>query len=216
MALARALAGEPALLLLDEPLSALDARTRLDVQTELRRHLADFTGPCLLVTHDPLEALVLADRLLVLEDGRIVQEGTPARVARQPATEYVAKLVGLNLYAGRADGSAVALAAGGRFVVPDHGQHGDVLVAVRPSAVVVSSEPPNASSARNTWQARVAGLTLLADRVRLDLAGQPPALVDVTPAAVADLSLGPGSQVWLTVKATDLEVYTRDHGAPQR
>ncbi len=216
VALARALAGEPALLLLDEPLSALDARTRLDVQTELRRHLADFTGPCLLVTHDPLEALVLADRLLVLEEGRIVQEGTPARVARQPATEYVAKLVGLNLYAGRADGSAVALAAGGRFVVPDHGQHGDVLVAVRPSAVVVSSEPPNASSARNTWQARVAGLTLLADRVRLDLAGQPPALVDVTPAAVADLSLGPGSQVWLTVKATDLEVYTRDHGAPQR
>ena len=107
MALARALAGEPALLLLDEPLSALDARTRLDVQAELRRHLSDFTGPCLLVTHDPLEALVLADRLLVLEDGRIVQEGTPAQVARRPATEYVAKLVGLNLYAGRADGAAV-------------------------------------------------------------------------------------------------------------
>ena len=97
--------------------------------------------------------------------------------------------------------------AGGAFVVPDHGQHGDVLVAVRPSAVVVSSQPPQASSARNTWPARVAGLTLLADRVRLDLEGQPPALVDVTPAAVADLSLRPGSDVWLTVKATDLEVY---------
>ena len=118
VALARALAGEPALLLLDEPLSALDARTRLDVQAELRRHLADFSGPCLLVTHDPLEALVLADRLLVLEDGRIVQEGTPAQVARRPATEYVAKLVGLNLYAGRANGSAVALSAGGAFVDP--------------------------------------------------------------------------------------------------
>ena len=86
VALARALAGEPDLLLLDEPLSALDAGTRLDVQAELRRHLADFPGPCLLVTHDPLEALVLADRLLVLEDGRIVQDGTPAQVARQPAT----------------------------------------------------------------------------------------------------------------------------------
>ena len=68
-----------ALLLLDEPLSALDARTRLDVQAELRRHLSDFAGPCLLVTHDPLEALVLADRLVVIEDGRIVQDGTPAR-----------------------------------------------------------------------------------------------------------------------------------------
>jgi len=210
VALARALAGEPTLLLLDEPLSALDAGSRLEVQDELGQHLSDFAGPCLLVTHDPVEALVLADRLLVLEDGRIVQEGTPAQVARQPATEYVAKLVGLNLYAGRADGSAVALTAGGTFVVPDHGRRGDVLVAVRPSAVVVSTQPPHASSARNTWPARIAGLTLLADRVRLDLHGQPPALVDVTPAAVAELSLRQGSQVWLTVKATDLEVYT--HG----
>jgi molybdate transport system ATP-binding protein len=129
VALARALAGQPALLLLDEPLSALDAGTRLDVQAELRRHLAEFAGPCLLVTHDPLEALVLADRLLVLEEGRIVQEGTPAQVARQPATGYVAKLVGLNLYAGRADGPRVSLAGGGTFTIPDRGRHGAVLVA---------------------------------------------------------------------------------------
>jgi molybdate transport system ATP-binding protein len=207
VALARALAGQPALLLLDEPLSALDAGTRLDVQAELKRHLAEFTGPCLLVTHDPLEALVLADRLVVLENGRIVQEGTPAQIARQPRTDYVAKLVGLNLYAGHADGSQVKLTGGGAFVVPDHGQHDDVLVAVRPSAVVVSSQQPQLSSARNTWPAKIAGLTLLADRVRLDLDGQPPALVDVTPAAVAELSLDPGRQVWLSVKATDLEVY---------
>jgi molybdate transport system ATP-binding protein len=207
VALARALAGEPALLLLDEPLSALDAGTRLDVQAELKRHLAAFTGSCLLVTHDPLEALVLADRLVVLENGIIVQEGTPAQIARQPGTDYVAKLVGLNLYAGHADGAQVKLAGGGAFVVTDHGQHGDVLVAVRPSAVVVSSQEPRLSSARNTWPAKITGLTLLADRVRLDLDGQPPALVDVTPAAVAELSLDPGRRVWLSVKATDLEVY---------
>ena len=96
---------------------------------------------------------------------------------------------------------------GGTFVIPDHGQRGDVLVAVRPSAIVVSTQPPQSSSARNTWQAKITGLTLLADRVRLDLDGQPGALVDVTPAAVSELSLDPGSQVWLTVKATDLEVY---------
>jgi len=190
VALARALAGQPALLLLDEPLSALDAGTRLDVQAELKRHLADFTGPCLLVTHDPLEALVLADQLIVLESGRIVQEGSPAQVARQPATDYVAKLVGLNLYYGQAE-------------------HGEVLAAVRPSAIVVSTRRPDSGSARNTWPAKVTGLTLLSDRVRLDLDGQPPALVDVTPAAVAELSLSPGSQVWLSVKATELEVYTR-------
>jgi molybdate transport system ATP-binding protein len=211
VALARALAGEPGLLLLDEPLSALDAGTRLDVQAELRTHLSEFSGPCLLVTHDPLEALVLADRLTVLEDGRIVQQGKPAHVARQPATEYVAKLVGLNLYAGHADGPTVKLADGGTFVVPDRGQHGEVLVAVRPSAFAVSLREPEASSPRNTWPARVAGLTLLADRIRLDLNGTPSALADVTPAAVAELSLEPGSRVWVAVKATDLEVYSRDH-----
>src|SRR5215831_1437220 len=151
MALARALAGQPELLLLDEPLSALDAGSRLDVQAELQKHLADFTGPCLLVTHDPLEALVLADQLIVLEAGRVVQRGTPAQIARQPATGYVAKLVGLNLYAGRADGAHVALAAGGNMTTTDQGLHGDVLVAVRPSAIVVSSQHPRPSSARNTW-----------------------------------------------------------------
>jgi molybdate transport system ATP-binding protein len=209
VALARALAGQPALLLLDEPLSALDAGTRLDVEAELRQHLADFTGPCLLVTHDPLEALVLTDRIVVLEGGRIVQEGTPGQVARQPATDYVAKLVGLNLYAGRADGAQVELTAGGAFVTASKDSRGDVLVAVRPSAIVVSTHRPQPSSARNTWPATLTGLTMLADRVRLDLEGKPSALVDVTPAAVAELSLASGSQVWLTTKATDLEVYPR-------
>lgn len=214
VALARALAGQPELLLLDEPLSALDAGTRLDVQAELKKHLADFAGPCLLVTHDPLEALVLADRLIVLEAGRIVQQGTPAQIARQPATDYVAKLVGLNLYAGHADGARVALTAGGKMITTDHGLHGDVLVAVRPSAIVVSREHPQPSSARNTWPAKITGLTLLADRVRLDLEGQPPALVDVTPAAVAELSLSRGRPVWLTVKATELEVYPAPAAGP--
>ena len=207
VALGRALAGDPTLLLLDEPLSALDARTRLDVQGELKRHLADFTGPCLLVTHDPLEALVLADRLLVLEHGRVVQEGTPAEVARRPATDYVARLVGLNLYAGTAEGPHVALARGGSFVVPDHHERGEVLVALRPSAVVVSTAPPDVSSVRNTWPATISGMTLLTDRVRLDLVGEPSALVDVTPAAVAELGLDTGQAVWLSAKATELEVY---------
>jgi molybdate transport system ATP-binding protein len=209
VALARALAGEPALLLLDEPLSALDAGTRLDVEAELRRHLADFAGPCLLVTHDPLEALVLAGRIVVLEDGRIVQQGTPGQIARQPATDYVAKLVGLNLYPGRADGAQVELTGGGAFATASPHAYGDVLVAVRPSAIVVSTQPPQPTSARNTWPATLTGLTMLADRVRLDLEGKPSALADVTPAAVAELSLTQGSQVWLTAKATDLEVYPR-------
>lgn len=169
------------MLLLDEPLAALDARTRLEVQAELKRHLAEFAGPSLLVTHDPLEALVLADRLVVLEEGRVVQRGTPAEVARRPATAYVAALVGLNLYAGQAAGDRVELDRGGRFVVPDHGQAGDVLVALRPSAVVVSRHRPDEASVRNVWPVQVRGLSLLADRVRLAVVGRPSALVDVTP-----------------------------------
>src|SRR5262249_60267056 len=97
------------------------------------------------------------------EDGKMAQEGTPAEVARRPGTEYVAKLVGLNLYAGRADGPRVCLSGGGAFVIPDRGQRGDVLVAVRPSAVVVSAQRPVASSARHAWPPRGAGLPPLSD-----------------------------------------------------
>jgi molybdate transport system ATP-binding protein len=216
VALARALAGQPSLLLLDEPLSALDAGTRLDVQAELKAHLASFAGPSLLVTHDPIEALVLADQLIVMEGGRIVQQGTPAQIARQPATDYVAKLVGLNLYRGRAGGGQVALDGGGSFVIADQGQQGDVLVAMRPSAIGVSTQRPESASARNIWPAKITGLTMLADRVRLDLDGPPVALADVTPAAVAELSLDPGSQVWLSAKATDLEVYSPESRPARR
>lgn len=209
VALARALAGEPEMLLLDEPLAALDARTRLEVQAHLRDHLSQFGGPCLLITHDPLEALVLADRLVVIEGGRIVQEGSPADITRRPATDYVARLVGLNLYQGRSDGRVVSLVQGGELVVPSGTDSGDVLVALRPSAVVVHPSRPDASSARNVWPARVTGMSLLADRVRLDLVGSPSVLVDVTPAAVGELGIATGSEVWVSAKATEVEVYAR-------
>ena len=160
----------------------------------------------MLVTHDPLEALVLSDRLLVLEDGHIVQEGTPAQVASHPATEYVAKLVGLNLYSGLANGTEVRLNGGGTFVVPDHHQHMSVLVALRPSAVVVGTEPA-ISSARNRWPATIVGLTLLTDRVRLEFDGTPPAIVDVTPAAVADLDLKSGRHPAAVVEQVGLLVH---------
>jgi molybdate transport system ATP-binding protein len=209
VALARALAVDPTLLLLDEPLAALDARTRLDVQDELRHHLVDFGGPTLMVTHDPVDALVLADRVVVIEGGQVVQEGTPAEVSRRPATDYVARLVGLNLYRGQCDGGVAVLEGGGRLVVPDQGVHGPVLVALRPSAITVSALEAHDTSVRNQWPGKIVGLTLLADRVRLEVEGLPSASVDVTPAAVADLGLAPGSSVWLAVKATELDVYPR-------
>src|SRR6201999_361432 len=102
VAVARVLAPEPRLLLLDEPLAALDAATRIDLRGELRRHLAAFSGAAVLVTHDPLDAMVLARNVVVIEDGRVVQRGPVAEVARHPHTDYVARLVGLNLFSGTA------------------------------------------------------------------------------------------------------------------
>ena len=218
VALARALAADPALLLLDEPLAALDARTRLDVRSTLRQHLADFAGPVLVVTHDPLEAMVLADRLLVLEEGRVVQAGTPAGVARHPATDYVARLVGLNLYAGRLDSLSgeVTLDGGGRLVAtltPEaNPADGRVLVALSPAAISVHVTPLDHTSMRNVWRGRVAGLELLADRVRVEVDGTPSAIVDITPAALVDLGLERGSDVWLAAKATETVAYPATGG----
>ena len=232
VALARALACDPRLLLLDEPLASLDARTRLEIRGELRRHLSAFAGPSILVTHDPLEAMVLADRLLVLESGRIVQEGTPTAVARRPATDYVARLVGLNLYAGtltdRAtrrvdlDTGGILYAAGHDQDADDEGATGadptgtDMLVVLAPSAISIHTSRPDAGSPRNIWTGVVAGLELLTDRVRVAVDGSPSALVDITPAAVADLRLAPGQAVWLTAKATEVIAYADPGRAPAR
>ncbi len=209
VALARALAHHPEVLLLDEPMAALDAGARIDVRAFLREHLTDFPGPVVLVTHDPLEAMVLADRLLVIEGGRLVQEGSPTEVARHPASPYVARLVGLNLWSGRLDAVAgsVALDRGGRLAVATQAPGGPVLVSLRPSAITVHTEWPEHTSTRNVWEGTIVDMELLVDRVRLQVQGVPSALVDVTPAAVSELALDVGRTVWLSAKATEAEAY---------
>ena len=225
VALARALAGDPRLLLLDEPLAALDARTRLEVRGELRHHLAEFAGPTVLVTHDPLEAMVLADQILVIEGGSVVQQGPPAEVARRPATEYVARLVGLNLYPGslvQAEGRRIGLDGGGHLIAAGHDPDqvpsltgARMLVAVSPTAISIHAREPDPGSARNLWSGRVVGMELLTDRVRVAVEGRPDALVDVTAAAVAALSLQTGQQVWLTAKATEVIAYPQPPSSGQ-
>ena len=207
VALARALCAQPALLLLDEPLAALDAATRVEVRAVLHQQLRDFTGIAVLVTHDPLDALSLADRVVVLEGGRVVQQARPADLVRRPATAYVAALAGLNLMRGTATGGVLQLDGGGTLVLGDRSLSGRALAVVRPSAVLVERDEPHATSARNVYPGRVTGLEQLGDRVRVAVTGPPDLFVDVTPAAVADLRLAPGDQVWLSVKATDLEAY---------
>jgi molybdate transport system ATP-binding protein len=220
VALARALAAEPDLLLLDEPLSALDAKTRLDVRAQLRSHLQTFAGPVLIITHDPLEAMIMADRLLVIENGQVVQTGTPAHIAAQPATQYVAQLVGLNLYNGSLDPATgqVRLDDGGTLTAtyktsdlptPDRTDptRARVLVGLRPSAITIATTQPTDASPRNIWKGTITGLEQLTDRIRIQVSATPPALVDVTAAAVTDLELRPGKEVWLSAKATETDAY---------
>lgn len=206
IALARALATNPRLLLLDEPLAALDARTRLEVRTQLRRHLAEFEAVAVLVTHDPLDAMVLADRLVVIEDGRIVQEGTPADIARHPRTDYIAHLVGLNLYKGRAEGHTVRVDDGPEITTTED-LTGPVFVAFPPSAVTLYRDRPTGSSARNLWQCEVAGMETHGDQIRADLTGELPLAADLTTVAAAELGLHPGATVWATVKAAQTHAY---------
>jgi molybdate transport system ATP-binding protein len=206
VALLRALATEPALLLLDEPLAALDARTRLTVRGELRRHLAGFAGATVVITHDPTDAAVLADRLVVLEDGVVVQTGTPAEVTRRPRTDYVARLVGLNLLQGTGDGPGVRTATGARIVTAAAAP-GPVFAAFRPSAVALWRSRPDGSP-RNLWSATVRGLEPFGDGVRVEVETELGTLAaEVTPGAVADLGLDAGVQVWASVKASEIEVY---------
>ncbi|MEV5430727.1 ABC transporter ATP-binding protein [Streptomyces sp. NPDC052701] len=206
VALARALAIRPRLLLLDEPLAALDARTRLEVRARLRRHLAGFEAVAVLVTHDPLDAMVLADRLVVVEDGRVVQEGTPAGIARRPRTDYIARLVGLNLYRGRAEGHTVRLDSG-PAVTTTEDLSGPVFVAFPPSAVTLFRDRPTGSSARNLWRCEVAGLETHGDQIRVDLTGGLDLAADLTTVAAAELGLYPGVSVWATVKAAQTHAY---------
>ncbi len=209
VALVRALATSPGVLLLDEPLAALDASTTLHVRAELGQHLSRYEGRTLLVTHDPLDAMVLADRLVIVENGRVVQEGRPTDIARRPRTEYVAQLVGLNLYRGTASGTTVQLADGGSITLAEPAS-GPVHVAFPPTAISLYVEPLSGSP-RNTWPAVVTGIEQHAHtvRVRLDATPTGPStlLADITPAAVADLHLSPGQRLHATLKATEIHTY---------
>ena len=190
VAIARALAASPTALVLDEPLAALDAHARGEVQRALAEHLREFTGACVLVTHDLVDALVLADRMVVLEDGRVVQAGRPDEVLRRPATAYVARLLGMNLF----DGTVVGAPAGTR-------------VAVRPSAIRLTALSSSEAAARpGAWSGTVASVTPWGEHVRVEVDGSPAAVVEIAPSALSR-DLRPGAPVQLDVDVAATEVY---------
>ncbi|MDZ5621370.1 ABC transporter ATP-binding protein [Nocardioides bizhenqiangii] len=183
VAIARALVTEPDLLLLDEPFTGLDVGVAATLRIELGRHLADFRGVTVLVTHDALDALTLATSVAVLDAGRIAQHGTPTDVAARPRTEHVARLVGLNVI-----------------------READRLRAFSPAAVTVSLQAPT-DSTRNRWSGVVRGAAPHGDAIRLQVSGDHDLIADVTPAASRELALVPGQQVWLSVKETAVTTY---------
>jgi molybdate transport system ATP-binding protein len=208
VAMARALAVEPALLLLDEPLAALDVSTRLDVRRELRSHLSTFEGVTLMVTHDPLDAVVLADDIVVLEEGRVTQRGSVDEVSRHPASPYVAALMGANLLLGDAVDGIVRTAAGGSVAIADHGLGGEVVIVIRPEAISLHSHRPEGSP-RNVWPVTVRELEPRMDRTLVHVDGPPDLVAAVTPAVISELHIEPGLEMWASAKALDLDAYAR-------
>ncbi|MGN9789594.1 ABC transporter permease [Streptomyces sp. OZ13] len=208
VALARALAARPRLLLLDEPLAALDQTTRAHVRHTLRRHLDGFGGVCLIVTHDPVEAVSLADRVLVLDDGRAVQDAPPAEVTRHPRSPWVARMLGRNAWPGTAVAGGIELGGGGRLVVADPLTPGaDVLAIIAPEAVSVHRERPGGSP-RNVWPGTVREITTVGSRLRVLVTSPhaPDLVAEITPQAAAELGLAEGESVWTGVKATEVTV----------
>ncbi|MCU1375473.1 MAG: transporter ATP-binding protein [Actinomycetia bacterium] len=206
VALARAIVSEPRVLLLDEPLAALDAGARIDVRRELRDHLDQSTGARLIVTHDPIDASILADRVVILEHGRIVQEGSMAAITTHPRSRYVADLVGINLYRGTARHGVVTIGPGAELLIADQDVTGDVHVVLHPRAVTLHLDDPG-GSARNHWRGTISEIDHLGDLVRVRVEGPLPIVAEVTRAAVQDLGLDVGRAVTATAKASEVHVH---------
>ncbi len=204
-ALAGALLTSPRLLLLDEPLAALDAGTRVSVRRDLRQHLSTFDGMRVMVTHDPVDAYALADRVAIVDQGRIVQTGTLADVTGHPRSRYVADLVGVNLVAGVVRDGVLHTDTGAAVVIADAAD-GASFAIIRPHSVLLVKEPPMGTSARNHWLGTITGLDQLGDRVRVGITGELPLTAEITVAALDALQLRPGDEIHASVKATDIEV----------
>jgi molybdate transport system ATP-binding protein len=213
VALARALALEPAVLLLDEPLSALDLQNRRALRGELRQLLARLGCATVYVTHAPMEAIALGDRILVIEEGRATQEGTRDDLLRHPKSAYVAEFVGVNLFRGapgQRDGSGLAEVRGESTLwVVDPGGDDEVFIAVGPRDVTLHLDAPS-GSARNVFRGRVEEIVPEpphGERVRVVIASRPPLVAEITRSAAEAMGLAAGREVHATFKATAVTTY---------
>ena len=214
VALARALVLEPRILLLDEPLAALDLPTRRTIRAELRRLFEELQCLVIFVTHSPAEGLAFGERIAVLEGGRVTQVGDREELLRKPRTRYVADFIGTNLFPARvsfrdARGLTHLATAEGEIVASDVEHDGAVFAVVDPREITVSLEAPQ-GSAQNVFAGRVLELEPEpphGERVRVVLATEPPLVAELTRAAVESLALREGREVIATFKASGVRVF---------
>lgn len=214
VALARALVLSPRLLLLDEPLSSLDLQTRREVRVELRSLLHRLPCITVYVTHSPVEALVFGDQIVVLEQGRVAQVGSPEELLRHPRSRFVAELVGTNLFIGReanppTDSGANIRTPAGVLTIEDTSGPGSAYLTVNPQEITLSRTSPH-SSAQNVFEGSVVELIPEApggERVRVVLNTRPALVAEVTREAVRALGLTEGMRVYAAFKATGVRLY---------
>lgn len=202
VAIVRTLVTEPEVLVLDEPFAAIDASARPQLRRDLTHFLETFAGPAIVITHDPTEAFLMADRILILENGAITHDGTPDDIRLTPRTAYAADLAGVNLLSGIA-GHGVITIAGHALHVADTSVHGPTTAVIHPRAIALHTDRPH-GSARNVWQTTVARVESLGETVRLATGNPCPLIAEVTRQGASDIGAAPGTAIWVSIKATEI------------
>jgi len=211
VAVARALARDPRVLLLDEPLSALDSHTKVDVRGELHELLRELEIPVLLVTHDFEDAAALADLVGVLVDGQLRQLASPTELVSRPRDPFVASFTRANLLSGRAVveyGETVVRTQNGTVIKLPDLLTGDVAVAVYPLEITVSTSPPE-SSALNSVHGPIKAISELGNRVRVTIDA---ITAEITTESLRRLDLRLGQTAYATFKATGTRVVSHGSG----
>lgn len=204
VAIARTMAREPEVLILDEPLTAIDASARPRIRRDLGRFLESFEGPSIVITHDPAGAFLLADDVVIIEAGRVTHAGDRDEIRMRPATPYAADLAGVNLVVGEAHGGVVTVGSH-QVHIADIGLVGEVVATIHPHAISLHRQQPEGSP-RNTWRTVVRDMEDRGDTLRVATGDPLELIAEVTAGGAKATGLEIGSEIWVSIKATEISV----------
>lgn len=209
VAIARTIVSEPDVLILDEPLASIDASARPAIRRVLVDFLQEFAGPAILITHDPTEAFLLADQVVIIEEGFVTHSGSPEEIRMRPTTPYAADLAGVNLVVGTATDGDVVVAAHTLHIADRH-LSGEVVATIHPRAIALHRSRPE-GSARNTWQTTVDRIESQDGTVRVATGAPLELIAEVTTEGADATGLAVGSAVWVSIKATEINVRSSEN-----